>query len=274
MSRRRDPDPWQSSAASMRGDPAGRRLYGPLWPLLADVWALAPHTNLNGIATLVALCAERGDVDDLCTRLHRPHPVTRESPHHWMAGWLPTCRPVGDLVVDSDIVAWVGDDPSRRLWAIVALVWGLNGDGITGAYCTLTAIAARPARLPLAPVAELAAANPERIPALLMRDRPLDVVADSYARALGVGADAGIDLTLPAALGITAASLAADALEGIAAAALLIRTRGHPDVTPDTLAAMCRRDSAAGRLASILARLWAHSLHDEPSSVVQAAPSA
>lgn len=265
MSRRRAAG--HASASAMRSDLAAKRMYGPLWPVLADVWALAPHTNLNGIATLVALCTDTGDVDDLCARLGRPDPRTRESPRQWMAKSVPACRPAGTLVTDAELLDWVGADRARRLWAIVCLVWGLDRPTLIVAYEELLNIDARPAPLTAPHVIELAGAQPARIPGHLERVAALDVVTASYARSLGMADDGGVEVTLPAALGATAASLAADPLEGVAALALLIRAYTHPDVTPDTLETMCRPASAAARLAAILARLWRESLHEEPPAL-------
>lgn len=262
MSRRRSPG--QAPAPAMRSDSVAKRMYGPLWPVLADVWALAPHTNLDGIATLVALCTDTGDVDDLCTRLNRPDPRTRESPRQWMAKSTPTCQPAGTLDADAELLAWVGPDPARRLWAVVGLVWGLERAVLVDAYDDLLNIHARPARLTAQAVVDLAGAPPHRIPSHLERTAPLDVVAASYARSLGMADDGGVGVTLPAALGATAAAFAADPLEGVAAIALLIRAYSHPDVTPETLETMCRPSSAAAQLAAVLSRLWREALHEEP----------
>lgn len=266
MSRQAQRDRWVDTAAKMRADTSARRVYGPLWPHLADIWALAPNTDLIGIATLVALCngAEPASVTDFLSRLHRPRTGGLESPRALMAGWLPASQDRSrPLAVDDQLVAWVGDDRARRLWGVIGLVWGVPAADIPTTFDELSGIGARPALLEVPAVAELAVAAPPRIPTLLVRNRPLDLVCASYAHALGVPTGAGITVTLPAALGATCAALAAEIVEGVAAAALLIRSRGIAEVTPTSLVEFTRPGTAARTLAELLGRLWADAVHDE-----------
>jgi hypothetical protein len=252
------------TAAEMRADPKGRRLYGPLWPVLTDVWGLNPATNLDGLATLVALCCVVGDVGDLRTRISRPRPGMRMSVRSWMASYLPDGQPAGDFTVDDDLLQWVAGDQARRIWAVTGIIWGLDRATIIGAFDELLDVGARPAPLPAPTVATLATADPPRLPALLVRDVPIDMVATSYARSLGSSGTGGVAVNVPAAFGASAAALAANPAEGVAAVALLIRAVGHPDVTPETIVSMCRAGTAASRLASILARLWSKVLNHDP----------
>ena len=265
VSRRPIRDPASKDAEAMRKDPSARKLYGHLWPLLADLWALAPHTDLPGIATLLALCAPRGDVDDFCSRLRRPRPGRRESARQWMARGVPPCRDATlDLCPNDAIVSWVADKSDRRLWAVVGLVWGLSPDELIASYEEMCAIGARSSGFDVPEVEELAAAAPGCIPGLLAVDMRLDAVCSSFAHALGVPQTASIEVTLPAALGAICAALTADPTVGIAALAILIRARSVDGVTPDSLVHMCRPGSEAHRLATVLSRLWAHALHDHP----------
>ncbi|MBW3613922.1 MAG: hypothetical protein KY439_01245 [Actinobacteria bacterium] len=266
MSRRVQRDPWIDTASKMRADSSARRVYGPLWPHLADVWAMASHTDLTGIATLVALCtdADAVGVSDFLSRLHRPRTGGMESPRSFMAGWVPACQDRSrPLTVDEALVSWVGDDRARRLWAVVGLVWGVSGTDIPTTFEELTGIDARPARLEVPAVAELASAAPSKIPTLLVRDRSLDVVCETYSSAIGVPRGAGVVVAIPAALGAVCAALRADVTEGVAATALLVRAGGIPEVTPSSLVHTTRPGTAARALAELLARLWADSIHDE-----------
>lgn len=264
-------DPWVDTAADMRSDAAARRVYGPLWPNLADIWALAPHTDLAGIATLVSLCAPPGaDVDDFLGRLHRPRSGGAESPRAFMASWVPACRDRSiDLVADPGLLGWVGGARDRRLWAVVALVWGVAAADVPDTFGELEGLGARPVPLDVDAVSELATAEAHRIPALLVRDRPLDQVCATYAAACGVPPTAGIDVTLPAALAATASGLAADPNVGVAACALLIRAHRIPEVTPTSLRSCARPGTAAAGLADLLSQLWADSVREEPASADQ-----
>ena len=242
----------------MRDDASARRLYGPLWPVLADIWALHPNTNGDGLASLVALCAGQTDqIDEFIFRLQRPRPGGLQSAYAYMNQGLTSCDDTKEAwTVDAELVSWVGDTPDERLWAIVGLVWGLTRYETIASHAELSAISAPPRALEVRGVVDLANAGPQQIPQLLISSRPIDVVCSSYAADLGVSADASIKVTLPAALSATAATFAADRARGVAACALLIRADGIDAISPATLVSLNREGTAAHSLARLLSRLW------------------
>lgn len=259
-------DPWRDDAAKMRNDVAARKLNGPLWLPFTDLWSLGAHTDPTGVATLVALCAgeHAAAVDEFLARLHRPRPGGKGSMKAFVAGWTPPCRDAAaPLTPDADVLAWVGEDTSRRLWAVVSIVWGLTTTELVEAFDELVAIDARPRALDVPDVSELAHAPAQRIPSLLMQAAPLDEVCAAFATALGLPASSPLETALPAALAATTAALAADRTVGVAACARLIRARTIGAVTPDTLVRTTRAGTAAHALGELLARLWERAVHDE-----------
>jgi hypothetical protein len=224
---------------------------------MAEIVDHQPHTGPVGLVTLVGLCSHATDKELAAfgAGLSRPLPGKVGVP---AAKWLARQFPSGDSKTfkpDTQLLAWAREEAARRLWAIVGLEWGLEVDVVMASFDDLVALGAHPRAMGVGAVEALATAAPHQIPRYLLREHGLHVVCAEYAADAGVrGGD--MEVLLPAALSATAASMAHDPLQGIAACALLIRSKGSAGIDPDRLEHAAREGTPAAALAVVLARLW------------------
>lgn len=241
-----------------RLDPTSKRVYGPLWTALCDVIDLHPYTGPVGIVTLVGLSSDASN-EELATfagRLVRPLPGGGETAAKWTERHLPIERTGKEAFrVDEKLVAWGREDRARRLWAIVGLAWGLGAETVVSSFGELLATPARPRPLAVPAVRALVEAPPHQLPQLLLRRRGFAAVCAEIAADVGVTAS-GPEIELPAAMSAIAGGLVADAAHGVAACALLIRSRVAPGVDPAFLETAAREGTPAASVARLLARLW------------------
>lgn len=242
-------------------DPSAKRVYGPLWKTMCEVVDLHPHTSVGGVLTIVGLCSE-ATVEELALftqRLSRPLPGRGETAARWLEHHLPTCGAADTAGFDEGLLLWGRQDEARRIWAVVALTWGLSANAVTAAFDELVAVGSHPRALDAPNVVALATAPPRRIPEQLLRRHGLDDVCAEIAADTGVRAG-DIGVTLPAALSAIAAGMADDPVRGVAACGLLIRSQSVAGVDPAHLEQAAREGTPAATLARLLARLWS-SLH-------------
>lgn len=238
-------------------DPASRRVYGPTWLQMIDVVDLHPNVGPVGLITLVGLCSVASD-DELVLfgkGLARPLPgKAGEPPAKWLRRHFPRGADEA-FEPDTDLLAWAREDAARRLWAFVCITWGLEAGAVMSSFKELTSLGAHPRPIGVDAVSALAGAAPRQIPPLLRQGSTLDVVCTAYATDAGVPGG-NLNVVLPAALSATASALAHDPLQGIAACALLIQSKGAAEIDRDRLEHTGREGTPTAALAGLLARLW------------------